>query len=442
LAARDALPIARALLARDEDEQDIHVPLLLWWALEAKVASDPELVLAIFSEPKVWNLPIVKATITERLMRRFAADGTRQNLARCARLLALAPGPEHVKRPMMGLESAYAGRSLTGLPPELVDALARYGGESTTLGLRRGNPEALSEALRVLADPRGDRAKQLELLQILGEVRPAGAVRPILRLACDSSDNALRAAALSALAVYDDPAIPTAVINAYSSMTDDGRAAAQGLLATRRGWARQLLDSVEAGAIDSHSISREVAERLMLLGDAAITDRAARLLGATKPATRAELQSRIERLGSVVREGAGIPKPGKKIFEQQCARCHLLFGQGGKVGPDLTTYRRDDLDTMLLNIVNPSAEIREGFVASVVAMSDGRILTGVIVDQDKNVVVIRDSDGHDATLNRDAIESMRPCPSSLMPEGLLDQLSGQGVRDLFAYLRSTQPLID
>jgi putative heme-binding domain-containing protein len=144
----------------------------------------------------------------------------------------------------------------------------------------------------------------------------------------------------------------------------------------------------------------------------------------------------------VVREGSGIPKPGKKIFELQCARCHALFGQGGKVGPDLTTYKRDDLDTMLVNIVNPSAEIREGFIGSVVAMSDGRILSGVIVDQDKNVVVIRDTNGHDATLNREGIDTMRPGPSSLMPEGLLDQLTGQEVRDLFAYLRSTQPLID
>ena len=50
LPARDALPIVRALLARSEDEQDIHIPLLLWWALEAKVATDPELVLAIFSD--------------------------------------------------------------------------------------------------------------------------------------------------------------------------------------------------------------------------------------------------------------------------------------------------------------------------------------------------------------------------------------------------------
>jgi putative membrane-bound dehydrogenase-like protein len=442
LPARDALPIVRALLARDEDEQDIHIPLLLWWALEAKVASDPELVLAIFSGPDVWNPSIVKATVTERLMRRFAAAGTRQDLTRCARLLALAPGPEHIKRLMTGLESAYAGRSLAGLPAELVDALARYGGESISLGLRQGKPEALSNALRALADPGADRAKQLELLQILGEVRPPGAVPSLLRLGCESSDNALRSGALNALAGYDDPAIPPAVLNAYSGMTDDVRAAAQSLLAARRVSASQFLKAIETGTIDPLSVSRQVAEKLVLLGDPAISNRATRLLGAVKPATRAELQARIDRLASVIREGSGIPKPGKKIFDQQCARCHLLFGHGGKVGPDLTTYRRDDLDTMLLNIVNPSAELREGFAGSVVATTDGRILTGVIVDQDKNVVVIRDSDGREATLTRDAIEMMRPCPSSLMPEGLLDQLTGQEVRDLFAYLRSTQPLID
>ena len=37
---------------------------------------------------------------------------------------------------------------------------------------------------------------------------------------------------------------------------------------------------------------------------------------------------------------------------------------------------------------------------------------------------------------------MQPSPSSIMPEGLLKDLSDQQVRDLFAYLRSTQPLID
>ena len=123
-------------------------------------------------------------------------------------------------------------------------------------------------------------------------------------------------------------------------------------------------------------------------------------------------------------------------------RCHTLFGKGGKVGPDLTTYRRDDLETMLLNIVNPSAEIREGYATPIVATTDGRILTGVVVEQDKNVVVLRGDDGKEMTLARDEIEAIKPSRTSIMPEGLLKGLSDQQVRDLFAYLRSTQPLID
>ncbi len=94
-----------------------------------------------------------------------------------------------------------------------------------------------------------------------------------------------------------------------------------------------------------------------------------------------------------------------------CARCHTLFGKGGKVGPDLTTYRRDDLETMLLNIVNPSAEIREGYTTLVVATTDGRILTGVLVEEDKNVVVMRCGDGKEMTLARTEIDAIKPSRS-------------------------------
>ena len=116
------------------------LPLLLWWAIEAKVATDPEAVLALFEDRAVWDLPIVRDD------RRGAADaavrrgGDAAGPDRCARLLALAPGPDHVKRLMAGFEAAYAGRSLAGLPPELADALARYSGQSLTLGLRRASP--------------------------------------------------------------------------------------------------------------------------------------------------------------------------------------------------------------------------------------------------------------------------------------------------------------
>jgi putative membrane-bound dehydrogenase-like protein len=442
LPARDSLPIVRGLLARSEDAGDIHLPLLIWWALEAKITTDPEAVLALFQDRAVWELPIARATVIERLMRRFAASGTRQDLTRCARLLALAPSQDHTKRLMEGFEAAFAGRSLAGLPTELTEALARYSGQSVTLGLRQGKPEALNEALGLLADERGDRAKQIQLLQVLGEVRRPDCVPVVLRLACQSSDNALRTTALNSLAAYDDPAIAPSVLAAYSNMSDDVLAAAQSLLATRRSWAARFLEAIEAHAIDPHNVPREVVERLFLLGDSRIADLATKLFGPIKPATSAELHARIDRLASVVRDGSGVPKPGKQIFDHACARCHTLFGKGGKVGPDLTTYRRDDLETMLLNIVNPSAEIREGYTTLVVATTDGRILTGLAVEEDKNVVVLRTGDGKEVTLARAEIDAMKPSRSSIMPEGLLKEYSDQQIRDLFAYLRSTQPLID
>ncbi len=118
------------------------------------------------------------------------------------------------------------------------------------------------------------------------------------------------------------------------------------------------------------------------------------------------MRQEIARLESVLRGGAGSPYPGKKLFGNSCAKCHTLFGQGGKVGPDLTTFKRDDLANMLVHIVNPSAEIREGFETYQVETKDGRLLTGLLVDKDNRVVVLRGADGQNVTVRQDQIEEM------------------------------------
>ena len=91
---------------------------------------------------------------------------------------------------MTGFESAFAGRSLGGLPEPLADALASYGGQSVTLGLRQGKPAAVAEALNLLGNEQGDKSKQIQYVQVLGEVRMAGAIPVLLRLGCHSPDNA------------------------------------------------------------------------------------------------------------------------------------------------------------------------------------------------------------------------------------------------------------
>ncbi len=442
LPAKDALPILRELMAHADDTRDIHIPLLVWWAIEAKVSVAPEAVLALFEDRSNWQLPIVQSTIAERLMRRFAAAGSRADLARCARLLSMAPSPDDARRLTTGFEAAFAGRSLAGLPDVLAEALAKHGGQSLSLGLRRNNPTAIAQAITLLSDERGDPSKKMQVLQVLGEVRRPSALPAILAIAAGSPDNALRGSALAALAAYDDPQIATEILRVYPEMSDDVQSGAQTLLASRRPWAERFLAAMEAGSIDPKSVPREVVEKFVLLNDRDIRARVDRLFGPIQPATPASLRAEVDRLASIVRSGPGVPKPGKALFDHACARCHSLFGKGGQVGPDLTTYRRDDIDNMLLNIVYPSAEIREGFVTSIVATIDGRVLSGVVVEQDKNAVVLRVEDGRRLTLARDEIDAIKTSPRSLMPEGLLSNFPDQDVRDLFAYLRSTQPLID
>ena len=100
----------------------------------------------------------------------------------------------------------------------------------------------------------------------------------------------------------------------------------------------------------------------------------------------------------------------------------------------------DDVETMLLHVVNPNAEIREGFETLMVMTDDGRTVIGFLVDRDSQVVVLRGTDGQTVTIPQARIEEMQAQRKSLMPEALLKDMTDQQIRNLFAYLRSHQPL--
>jgi putative heme-binding domain-containing protein len=418
------------------------LPLLVWWAIEAKVATNPSDVVAFFREPEVWRASIVERDMTERMMRRFAATGRRNDLSVCAELLKLAPTPNDVKRLMAGFEAAYAGRPLTNLPDELSLALEKYSGSSIALGLRQGRTDAIQDALNTLADERADKAKQLQYVQILGEVSHPQCIPALLKLAAASPDNALQSAALRSLGRYDDERIPSAVLPALANMSDDVRAAAATLLASREKWTLALLDAVDAGQVDKSWLTADVVQRMSLFPNSLGSTLIEKLWPDFRPASSNELRKEIERIAGVLPAGVGQPKAGKAIYTQQCSKCHALFGQGGVVGPDLTSFNRNDIQAMLLSIVHPSAEIREGYDSYLVLTTDGRALTGTLAEQDAQTVALRSPDDSLITIPRDEIDEMTIPKQSIMPNGLLKSYSDQELRDLFAYLRMTQPLID
>ena len=116
------------------------------------------------------------------------------------------------------------------------------------------------------------------------------------------------------------------------------------------------------------------------------------------------------------------------------------FEQGGQIGPDLTAYQREDLDAMLLSIINPGAEIREGYENFLLSTKDGRLASGFLIEQDNRSVVLRELDGQDVTFARGEIRELKAQGVSLMPGRLLAGYNEVQIRDLMAYLRSSQPL--
>lgn len=440
LPTEHSLAIAKALVSHPEDAADIHLPLLLWWAIEAKADSDRDAVIAWFAEPKVRDQPFVKDHLLERIARRYAASGQRKDLLTCAQLLKAAPSKEHAAKLMAGIEAAFQGRSMNQLPPELVAAMAAAGSASPTLRLRQGDATAVAEALKDIGNDSGDATKRQQIISIFGTIQQSSCVPVLLKIVKDSRNDGLRSVALGSLQSYANPEIGKEVVSVYKDLPEEVRAVAQSLLASRGAWATLLVDAVDAGKIEAKGIHEATVRRLLLSDSARVREACKKHWGEFATASNETLRAEVEKLLQVVAAGSGNPYTGKKLYATSCGKCHKLFADGGAIGPDLTTFKRDDLRGILLNVVNPSAEIREGFENYLVQTADGRTLSGFIAEQDAQVVVLRGVDGQSLSLPRDEIEDMRAVPVSLMPTGLLKQFDEQQVRDLLAYLRSTQPL--
>ena len=440
LPARQSLPIAANLLRHSADVADIHIPLLLWWTIETHIESDSDAVLALFSEASLWGERIVEQYLLDRLMRRFAQAGSRRDLLTCAKLLECAPAPEYAAKLLTGFEQAYQGRSLLELPNGLVQALARAGGGSLALRLRQKDPAAIRDALDAIVNSEENVAQRVQYIRILGELQDADSAPVLLNLVRESDQSEVRRAALTSLQSFNQPTIGIQVTKIHSQLPEDVRKVAQMMLASRRSWAFELLAAVQQGEIAADSVGLAAVRRMMLHRDARIDSVVREHWGKIHGATTAEMFSEIERLNEILRRGSGIPHHGKDLFMKSCGKCHTLFNQGGSIGPDLTAYQRDDLRQMLVNVINPSLEIRAGFENVVIHTEDGLTLNGFITDQDNQVVVLKTVDGQSVIMPRDEIEEIVTIKRSLMPEGAVKDFSDQQLRDLFAYLRATQPL--
>ena len=212
-------------------------------------------------------------------------------------------------------------------------------------------------------------------------------------------------------------------------------------LLSRPAWTMKLLDAIAAGKVRRTELGVAQARQIRALHDDALTQRLTDTWGAiqdTEEATkRAAILSWRQKLGPEALKRAD-PAEGRKLYMQSCGACHLLYGAGGTIGPDLTGSGRQNLDYLLENILFPSAIVAPEFRQTTLTLKDGRSLSGVIRSRNNQAVVIQ-MIGETATVGLSDIAQQETSPLSLMPEGLLDALTGAQALDLVSYLMSSSP---
>jgi len=424
--------LAEALLARAEDAADPNVPRVLWYGIEPLVAADPARALALAAESRIESL-------ARHLVRRAASEPALLD----AVALALG-GPEPRLDVRLALEETAAAledqRGLEaspaweGLLAELLSSedptvadLARE------VALALGDRAALPALRRTLADRGADADDRREALAGLLRVDDAAALPAVLGLL---DERALRGAALRALEEFDDPSIPAAILGRYPELSADERRDALNTLTARAAWAGALLDAVAGGVVARTDLGAFVVRKIESLGDSDLAARVGEVWGRVR-ATPEEKARRIEELEAML-STPDAPAPdrarGRAVFARTCEQCHTLFGRGGAVGPDLTGSNRADLDYLLSNVVDPNAVVGQDYLATLAWLEGGRLVTGIRRSETPSSVTLQ-TENELVTLARGEIEELRLSDLSTMPEGLLDALSEDEIRDLVGYLR-------
>ena len=420
-------PIATALAAHGEDANDKQQPLMIWYGIEPAVMAHPDKAIELVLSSKI---PTVRRLITRRLAEEI--EKTPEHIDNLLAAAIKARSDDIIR----GMSAALKGFSQVAKPKHWDEFAAASNNAQPELlrdlNLVFGSGRAVDELIALVKDQDGDaNARRSAFDSLMRNPKPDqfGFVRGLI------NDKVLGAAARTALAKFGDQDVPKALLANWPDRSIEWRAANVNTLISRAAWTKPLLDTIAAGKIKRDEISPFQARQIRSQNDAALTEQLTQVWGElrdTPEAKKAELAKWQAALKPEALSKADTAK-GKMLFSAVCASCHKLFGEGAVLAPDLTGSDRHNLDYLIGNIVDPNAMVPADYRVSVIKLKDGRTLTGVLPEQNERTLTVQ-TPAERVVIERSQIVEQQQLPASLMPEGLLEALGEENVRNLFAYL--------
>jgi len=276
--------------------------------------------------------------------------------------------------------------------------------------------------------------------KVQGSIHPL--VSGILAENDGSSSIAFLGKVLDALSGLDDPELAPIVLKAFPAMSSELKPRAIELLSQRPSWSKALLAAIDDKRIPATVLNVNQLRRLQSSKDPEISRRVKTHWGTIREGRNPDRERVVNQMRNLVRATPGDPVAGQAVFNKLCAQCHKIHGEGQEVGPDITSNGRNDFEQLLSNVFDPSLVIGPGNQAMTLATTDGRVLTGLLVEDGKDRVVLKLQGGKLETIPRDQIDEMKMSNVSLMPEEIEKQLAPREITDLFAFLCLDKPPSD
>jgi putative membrane-bound dehydrogenase-like protein len=283
---------------------------------------------------------------------------------------------------------------------------------------------------------------RLRALEALIGVKDDSALDTAAAILADRKNQsiAFRGQVLAALGKLDDRQVSAIVLDTYDRMEPDLQPKAIELLTQRPAWGRPLIQAVAAKRIPTAALNVNQVRKLLASKDAELVRQVKALWGTVREGRNPEREKVVQDMSIFLRKGRrGDGRAGALVFKNLCGQCHKMYGEGFEVGPDLTGNGRASFDQLVSNVFDPSLVIGAAYQATTVQTTKGRTLTGLVVEDNAQRVVLKLQGGKLETIPRGEIEEMSISQVSLMPEGIEKQLKPKEIADLFEFLTLDKP---
>jgi putative membrane-bound dehydrogenase-like protein len=313
-----------------------------------------------------------------------------------------------------------------------VVTLAQHTG-STALDSRIGR---ISDAMvATIDDGQASDADRISAAERLVQLRPADTkvVDLVMQRVGGRASPAISTGLIAALGRSTAAEAPAAVLDRLASFTPTVRDVAVHTILANRDWAALLVERLEKRQANLGDIPITERSKLTEHPDGAIRTRARKVFAAGGGLPSVDRQKVVDEILPIVQAGGDAAR-GQVVFTEQCGKCHMHSGAGGKVGPDLTGMAVHPAHELLIHILDPNRSVEGNYRAYTVTTTDGRVVTGLLAAESKTAIEIVDAEGKRVAIQRDAIDEFAASPNSLMPVGFEKQIKPEGFADLLAFL--------